>query len=69
MQDIVGSAVGGMTVSYTVEGLERYPINLRYPQGFATRSKSCASCRSSPRRGANITLQDVARVDIADGPA
>ena len=34
VQDIVGSAVGGMTVSYTVEGLERYPINLRYPQDF-----------------------------------
>ena len=34
VQDIVGSAVGGMTVSNTVEGLERYPINLRYPQDF-----------------------------------
>ena len=51
VQDIVGSAVGGMTVSYTVEGLERYPINLRYPQdfrGFA--AERCATCRSSRQR-------------------
>jgi len=68
VQDIVGSAVGGMTVSYTVEGRERYPINLRYPQDFRD---SLATLRSLPLvtpTGANITLQDVARVDVANGP-
>jgi len=68
VQDIVGSAVGGMTVSYTVEGLERYPINLRYPQDFRD---SLGKLRQLPivtPTGANVTLQDVARVDIADGP-
>ena len=69
VQDIVGSAVGGMTVSYTVEGLERYPINLRYPQDFRD---SLASLRALPivaPTGANVTLSDVARVEVADGPA
>jgi Cu(I)/Ag(I) efflux system membrane protein CusA/SilA len=68
VQDIVGSAVGGMTVGYTVEGLERYPVNLRYPQEFRD---SLAALRQLPivtPTGANVTLQDVARVDIADGP-
>ncbi len=69
VQDIVGSAVGGMTVSYTVEGLERYPINLRYPQDFRD---SLGKLRALPivtPTGANVTLSDVARVEVADGPA
>ena len=32
VQDVVRSAVGGMNVTQTVEGLERYPVNVRYPQ-------------------------------------
>jgi copper/silver efflux system protein len=68
VQDIVGSAVGGMTVSYTVEGLERYPINLRYPQEFRDSLQQLRQLPIVTPTGANVTLQDVARVDIADGP-
>jgi Cu(I)/Ag(I) efflux system membrane protein CusA/SilA len=68
VQDIVGSAVGGMTVSYTVEGLERYPINLRYPQDFRDSLEKLRQLPIVAPTGANVTLQDVARVDIADGP-
>ena len=52
VQDIVGSAVGGMTVSYTVEGLERYPINLRYPQEFrdSLREAAATAARHADRR-------------------
>jgi Cu(I)/Ag(I) efflux system membrane protein CusA/SilA len=69
VQDIVGSAVGGMTVSYTVEGLERYPINLRYPQSFRDSLEKLQQLPIVAPTGANLTLQDVARVTIADGPA
>jgi Cu(I)/Ag(I) efflux system membrane protein CusA/SilA len=69
VQDIVGSAVGGMTVSYTVEGLERYPINLRYPQDFRDSLESLRALPLVTPTGANVTLADVARVDVADGPA
>ena len=69
VQDIVGSAVGGMTVSYTVEGLERYPINLRYPQSFRDSLEKLRQLPIVAPTGANVTLQDVARVEIADGPA
>ena len=69
VQDIVGSAVGGMTVSYTVEGLERYPINLRYPQDFRDSLETLRALPLVTPTGANVTLADVARVDVADGPA
>jgi Cu(I)/Ag(I) efflux system membrane protein CusA/SilA len=69
VQDIVASAVGGMTVSYTVEGLERYPINLRYPQDFRDSLEKLRALPLVAPTGANVTLADVARVDVADGPA
>jgi len=68
VQDIVGTAVGGMTVSYTVEGLERYPVNLRYPQEFRDSLEKLRQLPIVAPTGANVTLQDVARVEIADGP-
>ena len=69
VQDIVASAVGGMTVSYTVEGLERYPINLRYPQDFRDSLEKLRALPLVAPTGANVTLADVARVEVADGPA
>ena len=69
VQDIVGSAVGGMTVSTTVEGLERYPINLRYPQDFRDSLEKLRALPIVTPTGANVALADVASVRIADGPA
>jgi len=69
VQDIVASAAGGMTVGYTVEGLERYPINLRYPQDFRDSLETLRALPIVAPTGANIVLADVARVDVADGPA
>jgi Cu(I)/Ag(I) efflux system membrane protein CusA/SilA len=68
VQDIIASAVGGMTVSYTVEGLERYPINLRYPQEFRDSLEKLRQLPIFAPTGASVTLQDVARVEIAEGP-
>jgi copper/silver efflux system protein len=69
VQDVVSSAVGGMTVSYTVEGLERYPINLRYPQDFRDSPDTLRALPIVTPTGANITLADVAQVEVTDGPA
>ena len=46
VQDIVRSAVGGMNVAQTVEGLERYPINIRYPQRVRDSVEQLKCCRS-----------------------
>jgi len=69
VQEVIASAVGGMTVSYTVEGLERYPVNLRYPRDFRDSLESLRALPVVTPTGANVTLSDVARVDVADGPA
>jgi len=69
VQDIVASAVGGMTVSWTVEGLERYPVNLRYPQDFRDSLDALRALPIVAPTGAHLTLADVARVEVTDGPA
>jgi len=69
VQDVISGAVGGMTVSWTVEGLERYPINLRYPQDFRDSLQKLRELPLLTPSGASITLQDVARVSVTDGPA
>jgi Cu(I)/Ag(I) efflux system membrane protein CusA/SilA len=68
VQDVVRTAIGGMNVTETVEGLERYPVNLRYPRDWRS---SVASLRQLPiitARGGHVTLGDVANVHIEDGP-
>ena len=68
VHDIVRTAVGGMKVTESVEGLERYPINLRYPREFRS---SVAQLRSLPvvtSSGAQIPLGMIAKISISDGP-
>ena len=68
VQDVVRTAIGGMNVTETIEGLERYPVNLRYPRDWRN---SVASLRQLPivtTRGGHVTLGDVADVYIEDGP-
>ncbi len=68
VQDVVRTAIGGMNVTETIEGLERYPVNLRYPRDWRN---SVASLRQLPivtARGGHVTLGDVADVYIEDGP-
>ena len=68
VQDVVRTAIGGMNVTETVEGLERYPVNLRYPSDWRD---SVATLRQLPivtGRGGHVVLGDVSTVRIEDGP-
>ena len=68
VQDVVAGAVGGMEIGQTVEGLQRYPINLRYPRELRD---SLAALRALPivsPSGQRLVLSDVARIVVADGP-
>lgn len=68
VQDVVRSAIGGMNVTETTEGLERYPVNMRYPRDWRN---SVARIRQLPivtGRGSHIMLGDVATVAVTDGP-
>jgi Cu(I)/Ag(I) efflux system membrane protein CusA/SilA len=68
LQQIVSTAVGGMNVSQTVEGLERYPINLRYPQDYRSSPEQLSLLPIITPSGQRITLADVAKVYVEDGP-
>jgi Cu(I)/Ag(I) efflux system membrane protein CusA/SilA len=68
VQEVVAGAVGGMNIGETVEGLQRFPINLRYPREIRD---SLASLRALPivtSRGQRLVLGDVAELRISDGP-
>ncbi len=68
IQDVVQSAVGGMNVTQTVEGLERYPVNVRYPQRFRDSVQQLRLLPIVTPQGARIALADVADVNVIDGP-
>jgi Cu(I)/Ag(I) efflux system membrane protein CusA/SilA len=68
VQDIVRTAVGGMNVTQTVEGLERYPVNLRYPQRVRDSLEQLKLLPIVTPQGARIALADVADVRVVDGP-
>ena len=68
VQEVMAGAVGGMNIGETVEGLQRYPINLRYPRELRD---SMARLRALPivtPRGQRLVLGDVADLRVSDGP-
>ncbi|MGB5578714.1 MAG: efflux RND transporter permease subunit [Woeseiaceae bacterium] len=68
VHDVVRSAVGGMNVTHTVEGLERYPVNIRYPQRVRDSVEQLRLLPIVTPHGARIALADVADVRVVDGP-
>lgn len=68
VQEIVSTAVGGMNVTETVEGLERYPVNLRYPRDTRDSLENLKFLPIVTPNGAQIPLQEVADIRIEDGP-
>ncbi len=68
VQDVVSTAVGGMNVSQTVEGQERYPINVRYQRDARDSLEKLRNLPIVTPMGANIPLGEVADVRIESGP-
>jgi Cu(I)/Ag(I) efflux system membrane protein CusA/SilA len=68
LQRIVAMAVGGENIGETVEGLQRFPINVRYPRELRDSVKDLRELPIVTLRGETVTLGQVARIDIADGP-
>ncbi len=67
VQDVIMSAVGGMRVTETVEGLERYPVNLRYPRELRDDPDRLARILISTPSGAQIPLGQVAEIRLRRG--
>jgi Cu(I)/Ag(I) efflux system membrane protein CusA/SilA len=68
VQSVVSSAIGGETIGETVEGLARFPINVRYPREIRESVESLRNLPIVTTTGAQITLGTVARLVFRDGP-
>jgi Cu(I)/Ag(I) efflux system membrane protein CusA/SilA len=68
VQSIVAGAIGGETIGQTIEGLARYPINVRYPRELRDSLEGLRALSVLTPSGQQITLGTVAEVRIADGP-
>ncbi|GGE79277.1 efflux RND transporter permease subunit [Massilia psychrophila] len=68
VQSVVSSAIGGDNIGETVEGLQRFPINVRYPREIRDSVEKLRDLPVLTGRGAQIRLGDVAAIRINDGP-
>ncbi len=65
---VIAAAVGGLNITRTVEGLERYPVNLRFPREQRNDLEKLRSLPLVTPTGAQIPLAQIAEVKIVDGP-
>ncbi|MGV8933852.1 MAG: efflux RND transporter permease subunit [Gallionellaceae bacterium] len=68
VQDVVSGLVGGVNIGETVEGLARYPINLRYPREWRDTVERLSALPILTPMGSQITLGTVAKIAVTDGP-
>ena len=68
VQDVISSAIGGMNVTTTIEGLERYPVNVRYPRELRDNLQSLKRVLVPTPTGAQVPLSLVADLQLRRGP-
>ncbi|NDW21690.1 efflux RND transporter permease subunit [Alteromonas hispanica] len=68
VQQVVSTAIGGINVTQTVEGQERYPVNVRYPQDYRDSPEQLSRLPVVTPSGQHIALGDVADIRVEDGP-
>ncbi len=68
VQQVIMTAIGGMRVSQSTEGLERYPINVRYPQSYRDSVEKIKLLPLVTKSNQRIALADVADIRVEDGP-
>ncbi|MEE4301427.1 MAG: CusA/CzcA family heavy metal efflux RND transporter, partial [Pseudomonadales bacterium] len=68
VQEVVRTAIGGADVTQTVEGRERFPVNLRYPAAYRSSPEALRALPIVTAGGAHITLGDLAEIHTEAGP-
>jgi copper/silver efflux system protein len=68
IQDVIQTAIGGMNVSTVIQGLERYPINVRYSRGLRDDMNKLQRVLIPTPRGEHIPMAQVAKIVIKKGP-
>ena len=69
VQDVFMSAVGGMNITQTVEGLERYPVNMRYQRDYRENLDALERVLVSLPMGGNVPLMQLGKIVVRTGPA
>jgi Cu(I)/Ag(I) efflux system membrane protein CusA/SilA len=69
VQDVVSGAIGGEAIGEFVDGRARYPISIRYPREIRDTPERLAQLPIVTEAGVLLTLGEVAKVSVADGPA
>ncbi|HEY2293459.1 MAG TPA: CusA/CzcA family heavy metal efflux RND transporter [Thermoanaerobaculia bacterium] len=69
MQTVIATAIGGENVTTTIEGRERYPVNVRYPRELRDDPARLARVLIATPTGAQVPLAQIADLQIARGPA
>ncbi len=68
VQDVIMTAIGGMEITTTVEGLERYPVSIRYPRELRDNLENLKRVLVPTPTGAQIPLGQLAEIEIKKGP-
>lgn len=68
VQDVIESAIGGKNIAWTVEGRERYPINVRYPRDLRQDVDALKRILVSAPNGEHIPLAQLSRISTSMGP-
>jgi copper/silver efflux system protein len=69
VEDVIESAIGGQNITRTIEGRERYPVNVRYEQGFRDTLPDVQRVLVKTPTGAQIPLAQLAAITLTPGPA
>ena len=69
VQDVIESAIGGQNITRTIEGRERYPVNVRYERGFRDNLPDLERVLVKTPAGAQIPLGQLAEITLTPGPA
>jgi len=68
IQDVIQSAIGGMNIGQSVEGLERYPINIRYQRDYRNDLPALRRVLVPLKNGTHIPISQVAAIKLVKGP-
>ncbi|GGI16967.1 efflux RND transporter permease subunit [Oxalicibacterium faecigallinarum] len=68
VQSVISSAIGGENIGEVVDGRQRFPINVRYPQDYRNSVQTLREFPIVTERGAQVRLGDITNIKVADGP-
>ena len=68
LQSMVATLVGGQNIGETIEGRERYPINVRYPREWRDNIQKLRALPVVTASGSQVSLSELAEITVADGP-